>query len=136
MKRSVLWACLGAVLVLGLAACTGDDGGGDTLPDAVGPDAAADVTQDVPADPGTPDVLVDPGIPDPGTPDPGEEPDTVEPADPGVDPDADPTDVPGTDVVEDVPKPTSPACIGCHTDQATLQVLAPDDGTEPETGGG
>ncbi len=133
MKRSGLLVCLGAVAALGFTACSGDDGGEDVQPDVFVPDVALDTS---PNDPGT----VDPGTVDLGqldTPsDPGEAPDTVEPDDPGAQPDTASTDTPGSDAAEDVQKPTSRGCIGCHTNQALLKELAPGDGVEPAGGGG
>lgn len=129
MKGSVSWICLGTVLALGLAACEGDGGGADAIADAAGPDPA-DVVQDVPADPGAPDTPADPGAPDPG-----DSPDTVEPEDPGAAADTTSEDAPCLDAGEDVEKPASRACIGCHTNQAILEELAPED-EEPAGGGG
>lgn len=128
MKRPWCWVCLGAFAVLGFAACSGDDGGEDVMADTYVPDIVADTA---PHDPGT----ADPGLPD--TPeDPGGSLDTVEPEDPGAQPDTTPTDAPGSDVAEDVAQPASRGCIGCHTNQALLEELAPDDGEEPTGGGG
>ena len=127
MKRPGFWVCLGAVAVLGLAACSGDAGGEDVLADTYVPDVVADTAPD---DPGT----ADPGLPD--TPDdPGEAPDTVEPEDPGAQPDTPTTDAPGSDAAEDVAQPASRSCIGCHTNKAILEELAPED-EEPAGGGG
>jgi mono/diheme cytochrome c family protein len=132
MKRPGYWVCLGAVAVLGLAACGGEDGGEDVVADTYVPDIVADTAPDDPgtADPGT----VDPGAPD-AAEDPGESPDTIEPEDPGAQPDTPATDAPDPDAAEDVVQPASRACIGCHTNKAILEELAPDDG-EPAGGGG